>query len=196
MTLPLPFRSDLPSVASQSTEICLSLAPPLLSHHPQADRTSPRFSQSSMSSGLRPSPRLYSSTPMSSLSGRSPTFSACPTRSSSFISAPSPFPFPLSHSPVIFPPSSLTHALSISPPLAFVPSLTRFYPYLSHFSFSAAPDTGWPDCFNSGVMVLEPSDSTFEGLRAMLASGRGVAGYGSFDGGDQGRVRAAHCHPL
>ena len=43
-------------------------------------------------------------------------------------------------------------------------------------SFSAAPDAGWPDCFNSGVFVTEPSESTFENLAA-LASEKG-----SFDG--------------
>ncbi|KAL7417787.1 hypothetical protein BDY24DRAFT_411740 [Mrakia frigida] len=52
--------------------------------------------------------------------------------------------------------------------------------------FSAAPDTGWPDCFNSGVMVLEPSEQTFEGLREMMLAGKGQRGGGSFDGGDQG----------
>lgn len=43
-------------------------------------------------------------------------------------------------------------------------------------SFSAAPDAGWPDCFNSGVFVTEPSDTIFEELTA-LASEKG-----SFDG--------------
>lgn len=43
-------------------------------------------------------------------------------------------------------------------------------------TFSAAPDAGWPDCFNSGVFVTEPSESTFEDLNA-LASEKG-----SFDG--------------
>ncbi|KAI8883798.1 glycosyltransferase family 8 protein [Backusella circina FSU 941] len=47
-------------------------------------------------------------------------------------------------------------------------------------SFSAAPDSGWPDCFNSGVFVTEPSESDYEGLNK-LANGKG-----SFDGGDQG----------
>ncbi|CEP11683.1 hypothetical protein [Parasitella parasitica] len=31
-------------------------------------------------------------------------------------------------------------------------------------SFSAAPDAGWPDCFNSGVFVTEPSDAIYHGL--------------------------------
>ena len=28
--------------------------------------------------------------------------------------------------------------------------------------FSAAPDAGWPDCFNSGVFVFVPSINTYE----------------------------------
>ena len=28
--------------------------------------------------------------------------------------------------------------------------------------FSAAPDPGWPDCFNSGVFVFVPSHDTYE----------------------------------
>lgn len=45
---------------------------------------------------------------------------------------------------------------------------------------SAAPDIGWPDCFNTGVFVFQPSEQTFSNLIA-LATERG-----SFDGGDQG----------
>jgi len=46
--------------------------------------------------------------------------------------------------------------------------------------FSAAPDAGWPDCFNSGVFVFRPNLNTFKDLvkHAMTQ--------GSFDGGDQG----------
>lgn len=43
-------------------------------------------------------------------------------------------------------------------------------------SFSAAPDAGWPDCFNSGVFVTEPSESTFQDLLALSSE------QGSFDG--------------
>ncbi|KND03397.1 uncharacterized protein SPPG_00885 [Spizellomyces punctatus DAOM BR117] len=46
--------------------------------------------------------------------------------------------------------------------------------------FAAAPDIGWPDCFNSGVFCLKPSRNLFEGLVRMATTG------GSFDGGDQG----------
>ncbi len=46
--------------------------------------------------------------------------------------------------------------------------------------FSAAPDVGWPDCFNSGVFVYTPS------LEIYAALLRCAAATGSFDGGDQG----------
>ncbi|XP_018372957.1 PREDICTED: mucin-17-like isoform X1 [Trachymyrmex cornetzi] len=45
---------------------------------------------------------------------------------------------------------------------------------------SAAPDVGWPDCFNSGVFVFRPSQQTFASITAFAAA------KGSFDGGDQG----------
>ncbi|XP_059168547.1 glycogenin-1-like [Physella acuta] len=45
---------------------------------------------------------------------------------------------------------------------------------------SAAPDAGWPDCFNSGVFVFVPSDETYRNLLAFAITS------GSFDGGDQG----------
>ncbi|KAH0551357.1 hypothetical protein GP486_007428 [Trichoglossum hirsutum] len=46
--------------------------------------------------------------------------------------------------------------------------------------FAAAPDIGWPDCFNSGVMVLKPNLGDFHSLLALAQ--RGI----SFDGADQG----------
>jgi len=46
--------------------------------------------------------------------------------------------------------------------------------------FSAAPDAGWPDCFNSGVFVFVPSHETFAAIMEHAAV------EGSFDGGDQG----------
>ncbi|KAG2462289.1 GLYG protein, partial [Polypterus senegalus] len=45
---------------------------------------------------------------------------------------------------------------------------------------SAAPDPGWPDCFNSGVFVFRPSIETHKRLLDVCAEN------GSFDGGDQG----------
>ncbi|KAK3358953.1 glycogenin-1 [Lasiosphaeria hispida] len=47
-------------------------------------------------------------------------------------------------------------------------------------AFSAAPDIGWPDIFNTGVMVLTPNLGEYYALKAM--ADRGI----SFDGADQG----------
>ncbi|KAI9736780.1 MAG: glycogenin glucosyltransferase [Cirrosporium novae-zelandiae] len=46
--------------------------------------------------------------------------------------------------------------------------------------FAAVPDIGWPDCFNSGVMVLSPNEGDYHALLAL--ADRGI----SFDGADQG----------
>lgn len=46
--------------------------------------------------------------------------------------------------------------------------------------FAAAPDVGWPDIFNTGVMVLTPNEGDFRALQNMAAVGD------SFDGADQG----------
>ncbi|XP_040186602.1 glycogenin-1-like isoform X2 [Rana temporaria] len=50
--------------------------------------------------------------------------------------------------------------------------------------FSAAPDSGWPDCFNSGVFVFRPSLETFGRLLKYAED------HGSFDGGDQGLLNS------
>ncbi|KAK0519289.1 glycogenin glucosyltransferase [Tilletia horrida] len=47
-------------------------------------------------------------------------------------------------------------------------------------NFAAAPDIGWPDAFNSGVLVLKPSLDTFSRIRSFAAE------TGSWDGADQG----------
>ncbi|KAF4628562.1 hypothetical protein G7Y89_g9591 [Cudoniella acicularis] len=47
-------------------------------------------------------------------------------------------------------------------------------------AFSAAPDIGWPDIFNTGFMVLTPNMGDYYALLAMAQ--RGI----SFDGADQG----------
>ncbi|KAI9758343.1 MAG: hypothetical protein M4579_003082 [Chaenotheca gracillima] len=47
-------------------------------------------------------------------------------------------------------------------------------------TFAAAPDIGWPDCFNSGVMALSPNMGDYYSLLALAQ--RGI----SFDGADQG----------
>lgn len=46
--------------------------------------------------------------------------------------------------------------------------------------FSAVPDVGWPDIFNSGVMVLTPGEEKFAQLNQLLKTSP------SWDGGDQG----------
>jgi glycogenin glucosyltransferase len=48
--------------------------------------------------------------------------------------------------------------------------------------FAAAPDIGWPDLFNTGVMVLNPNMGDFYAMIAMAE--RGI----SFDGADQGLI--------
>ncbi|CAK6450718.1 unnamed protein product [Pipistrellus nathusii] len=50
--------------------------------------------------------------------------------------------------------------------------------------FSAAPDPGWPDCFNSGVFVFRPS------LRTHGLLLRHAMDHGSFDGADQGLLNS------
>jgi len=47
-------------------------------------------------------------------------------------------------------------------------------------NFAAVPDVGWPDCFNSGMMVLNPNMADYYSLLALAK--RGI----SFDGADQG----------
>jgi len=49
---------------------------------------------------------------------------------------------------------------------------------------SAAPDCGWPDCFNSGVFVFRPNMDTFNKLVSHAVT------TGSFDGGDQGLLNS------
>ncbi|KAF9454096.1 glycosyltransferase family 8 protein [Macrolepiota fuliginosa MF-IS2] len=59
--------------------------------------------------------------------------------------------------------------------------------------FAAAPDVGWPDIFNSGVLVLSPGGDKFNDLNELLKS------KGSWDGGDQGLLnewRAGNWHRL
>ncbi|KAJ9120203.1 hypothetical protein QFC22_003103 [Naganishia vaughanmartiniae] len=61
--------------------------------------------------------------------------------------------------------------------------------------FYASPDIGWPDCFNSGVMVFTPRQEDFDGMMGLMKAARegeateglGIgSGNGSFDGADQG----------
>lgn len=55
-------------------------------------------------------------------------------------------------------------------------------------SFAAAPDIGWPDAFNSGVMVLNPDMGEYWSLHTMAAAGE------SFDGADQGLLNQYYEH--
>ncbi|KHJ31741.1 putative self-glucosylating initiator of glycogen synthesis [Erysiphe necator] len=50
------------------------------------------------------------------------------------------------------------------------------------YPFSAAPDIGWPDIFNSGLMVLSPNEADYNALFSMAQKGV------SFDGADQGLI--------
>ncbi|OAX80808.1 hypothetical protein ACJ72_04851 [Emergomyces africanus] len=47
-------------------------------------------------------------------------------------------------------------------------------------NFAAVPDIGWPDCFNTGLMVFRPNMQDYYSLRALAQQGI------SFDGADQG----------
>jgi glycogenin len=55
-------------------------------------------------------------------------------------------------------------------------------------AFSAAPDIGWPDLFNTGVMVLTPDMGDYYAMMAMAE--RGI----SFDGADQGLINMYFKH--
>lgn len=55
-------------------------------------------------------------------------------------------------------------------------------------SFAAAPDVGWPDAFNSGVMVLSPHMGDYWALRTLAGAGD------SFDGADQGLLNQYYEH--
>ncbi|KZT75013.1 glycosyltransferase family 8 protein [Daedalea quercina L-15889] len=59
--------------------------------------------------------------------------------------------------------------------------------------FAAVPDVGWPDIFNSGVLVLTPGQDKFDELVQLLKT------KGSWDGGDQGLLnewRGGNWHRL
>lgn len=45
-----------------------------------------------------------------------------------------------------------------------------------HDEISAVADIGWPDCFNSGVFVYQPSEQTYLDILNFALE------YGSFDG--------------
>lgn len=55
-------------------------------------------------------------------------------------------------------------------------------------SFAAAPDIGWPDAFNTGVMVISPYMGDYYALRTLAKAGD------SFDGADQGLLNQYYEH--
>ncbi|KLT43180.1 nucleotide-diphospho-sugar transferase [Cutaneotrichosporon oleaginosum] len=63
--------------------------------------------------------------------------------------------------------------------------LSHLFHSTAPHTLSACPDIGWPDCFNSGVMVIRPRLSDFENLRQLMVADSS-GGNGSFDGADQG----------
>lgn len=56
--------------------------------------------------------------------------------------------------------------------------------YVDEAVFAAAPDIGWPDCFNSGVFATRPHPTIFASLLEFSES------HASFDGGDQGLLNS------
>ncbi|TID24450.1 glycosyltransferase family 8 protein [Venturia nashicola] len=54
--------------------------------------------------------------------------------------------------------------------------------------FAAAPDIGWPDAFNSGVMVISPNMGEYWALQTLASVGD------SFDGADQGLLNQYYEH--
>ncbi|KAF3402914.1 Glycogenin-1 [Talaromyces pinophilus] len=59
-------------------------------------------------------------------------------------------------------------------------NLDHLFLLLSHVTFAASPELGFPDCFNSGVMLLKPNLTIFNDLTRLVEE------IESFDGGDQG----------
>jgi lipopolysaccharide biosynthesis glycosyltransferase len=56
--------------------------------------------------------------------------------------------------------------------------------------FAAAPDVGWPDCFNSGVFVTKPDALLFDGLLVHSAASASFDGDFVDVGGDQGLLNS------
>lgn len=66
-------------------------------------------------------------------------------------------------------------------PLKSLDHLFDEYSSLPNTTVAAAPDIGWPDLFNTGMMILKPNLDTFTKIK-QFASEEGS----SFDGADQG----------
>ncbi|XP_054329305.1 glycogenin-2 isoform X2 [Pongo pygmaeus] len=67
---------------------------------------------------------------------------------------------------------------------ADTPVLSNVDELFDRGEFSAAPDPGWPDCFNSGVFVFQPSLHTHKLLLQHTME------HVSFDGADQGLLNS------
>lgn len=59
-------------------------------------------------------------------------------------------------------------------------NLDHLFSLPADIPFAAAPEIGFPDCFNSGVMLLRPDAATHAELKSFASK------VDSFDGGDQG----------
>ncbi|THH19054.1 hypothetical protein EW146_g2031 [Bondarzewia mesenterica] len=131
---------------------------------------------------ISPSP-----SPNSTAKASSPLFHACYDACLEFIAyvlTPDYLPQDV---PICTPSSpSCTYSalLSIRRLYFLMPTSSRPVHSLIFFSFphefAAVPDVGWPDIFNTGLMVLTPGEAKFNDLMDLSKS------KGSWDGGDQG----------
>lgn len=70
---------------------------------------------------------------------------------------------------------NLDHVFDNSGETAYLPS--------DDYVLAASPDIGWPDCFNSGVLLVRPNEKVYKVLVNQIESNPLEC---SFDGGDQG----------
>ncbi|KAH6898863.1 family 8 glycosyl transferase [Thelonectria olida] len=61
-----------------------------------------------------------------------------------------------------------------------IANLDHLFSLPKSIEFAASPELGFPDCFNSGMMLLVPNDKRFAELKQLATE------IESFDGGDQG----------
>ena len=60
------------------------------------------------------------------------------------------------------PPQTSRHTVYAKSDLLFYQVMRNCDELFDREELSAAPDVGWPDCFNSGVFVYRPSVNTFK----------------------------------
>lgn len=65
-------------------------------------------------------------------------------------------------------------------PLKNIDKLFDEYGHIGSHEVAASPDIGWPDIFNSGLLVLKPDPAIFNQLKSFAKT------HESFDGADQG----------